>query len=345
MNSGSYYAHAPATLRLRNLARRHHRSAARRSAPAASRRLARHLRSVRRQFSVDGLARAPALRSRAAAARAIPCRRRVRGVAYSAARSIFLRVLSRVVSKHGSAGGRSFRRVAVVVLRRSDRRSADSAMAKIVSARPNLLAGENLPAAPLQKRSLEKRARLKTAGLALFGEKGYENTSIDEIARRSQLAVGSFYQHFRSKRQLLLALMDELLEKLSQLNLQPQAATDARAGLRGLLSRAFSHDLRYLGAYRAWQEAALSDAGLVKKQKEIHKWTTSRVLRVFQFLQSRPGAREKVDVLGLARAMDTFFWSLLAQAGQLRRAELDQWIDSATHLIYHAMFTDSPSKR
>jgi len=69
------------------------------------------------------------------------------------------------------------------------------------------------------------------------------------------------------------------------------------------------------------------------------------VLRVFQFLQSRPGAREKVDVLGLARAMDTFFWSLLAQAGQLRRAELDQWIDSATHLIYHAMFTDSPSKR
>ncbi|MGB7752186.1 MAG: helix-turn-helix domain-containing protein [Candidatus Acidiferrales bacterium] len=218
-------------------------------------------------------------------------------------------------------------------------------MAKIVGARPNLLAGENLPPAPLQERSLDKRARLKAAGLALFGEKGYENTSIDEIARRANLAVGSFYQHFRSKRQLLLALMDELLEKLSQLNLQPQAATDARAGLRGLLSRAFSHDLRYLGAYRAWQEAALSDAGLVKKQKEIHKWTTSRVLRVFQFLQSRPGAREKVDVLGLARAMDTFFWSLLAQAGQLRRAELDQWIDSATHLIYHAMFTDSPSKR
>src|SRR5271167_2822934 len=39
MNSGSYYAHAPATLRLRNLARRHHRLAHRRSAPAASRRL------------------------------------------------------------------------------------------------------------------------------------------------------------------------------------------------------------------------------------------------------------------------------------------------------------------
>jgi AcrR family transcriptional regulator len=229
-----------------------------------------------------------------------------------------------------------------MVLRRSDRRSAPPAMAKIVNVRPNLLAAENLPAVPLQKRSLEKRARLKTAGLALFGDQGYENTSIDEIARRSKLAVGSFYQHFRSKRQLLLALMDELLEKLSQLNLQPQATTDVRAGLRGLLSRAFSHDLRYLGAYRAWQEAALSDPSLVKKQREIHQWTTGRVLRVFQFLQTLPGARQEVDVLGLARAMDTFFWSLLAQAGQLRRAELDQAIDSATHLIYHAMFTDAP---
>jgi hypothetical protein len=112
-----------------------------------------------------------------------------------------------------------------------------------------------------------------------------------------------------------------------------------------LLSRAFSHDLRYLGAYRAWQEAALSDPALVKKERQIHNWTTGRVLRVFQFLQSLPGARQEVNIPGLARAMDTFFWSLLAQAGQLRTAELDQWIDSATHLIYHAMFMDNFKKR
>jgi AcrR family transcriptional regulator len=215
-------------------------------------------------------------------------------------------------------------------------------MAKTVAALPNLLAGEDLPAQPVQQRSLAKRARLKDAGLALFGEKGYENTSIDEIAQRAKLAIGTFYQHFRSKRQLLLVLMDELLEKLSQLNFQPQAINDVRAALRQLLARAFSHDLHYLGAYRAWQEAALSDAELQKKQDEIHKWTTGRVLRVFQYLQGLPGARQNVDIVGLARAMDTFFWSLLAQAARLPKAELNQWIDSATHLVYHAIFTDAP---
>lgn len=208
--------------------------------------------------------------------------------------------------------------------------------------RPNLLAGENLPPEPRQKRSLEKRARLKDAGLALFGEKGYESTSIDEIAHRANLAVGTFYQHYRTKRQLLLALMDELLEKLSRLEFRPEAARDGRSVVRELLSRAFSHDLHYLGAYRAWQEAALTDAGLARKQNQIHAWTTARVTAVFERLQQMPGGRRGVDIPDLARAMDSLFWSLLAQAVRMPEAELDRWVESSTHLIYHAIFADSP---
>jgi AcrR family transcriptional regulator len=209
-----------------------------------------------------------------------------------------------------------------------------------VKTRPQLLAGENLPPAPSQQRSRKKRARLLSAGLRLFGEHGYERTSIDQIAERAGLAVGSFYQHFRSKRQLLLALMDELLEKLSGLELSPGGSGDVRAGLHGLLARAFAHDLRYLGAYRAWREAALSDRSLATKQKAIHAWTTARVSAVFERLRQMPGAREGVDIPTLARVMDSFFWNLLAQAEQMPRAELNRWIDAATDLIYHAMFRD-----
>jgi len=213
-----------------------------------------------------------------------------------------------------------------------------------VKPRPNLLAGEDLPPEPHQKRSLEKRAGLKAAALALFGEKGYERTSIEEVARRAGLAIGSFYQHFRSKRQLLLALMDELLEKLSRLDLRPQAATDVRAALRQLLGRAFSHDLRYLGAYRAWQEAVLSDSALARKQKQIHDWTAARSAALFHLLQQHPYARPGVNIPALARVMDAFFWSLLARAAQMPAPELNQWLDSSTHLIYHALFADTPAK-
>jgi hypothetical protein len=116
--------------------------------------------------------------------------------------------------------------------------------------------------------------------------------------------------------------------------------SDVRAGLRGLLSYAFSHDLHYLGAYRAWQEAVFSDADLARKQKTIQAWTTSRVAALFHFLQQLPGARSGVDISGLSRAMDSFFWDLLSHAKRLSKPQLNSRIDAATHLIYHALFKD-----
>jgi AcrR family transcriptional regulator len=206
--------------------------------------------------------------------------------------------------------------------------------------RPDVLRGEKLLRGPVQERSLEKRDRLKAAALALFEEKGFHATSVADIAARARLAVGTFYQHYRTKRQLLLALMNELLEKLSQLNLQPQPASEVRAALRDILTRAFSHDLHFLGAYRAWQEAALTDASLARKEQQIHAWTTARVQALFELLHNLPGSRPNVDIAALARVMDTYFWSLLGQATHIPKPEVANHIDAATHLIYHAIFTD-----
>ncbi len=213
----------------------------------------------------------------------------------------------------------------------------------MTSRRPNLLKREQLRPEPRQKRSQEKRRRLKEAALHIFRSRGFERTSIEQIAKRANLATGSFYQHYGSKRQLLLALMDELLAAMGQLSLRPNYTGDVRASLRDLLARGFSNDLRYLGAYRAWEEALLSDPQMAHSQMKIRAWTTSRVAALLTTLQQWPGARPDVDLPVLARVVDTLFWSLLAQAVFLTRVELNAWIDAATHLIYHALFFD-PSK-
>jgi AcrR family transcriptional regulator len=174
----------------------------------------------------------------------------------------------------------------------------------------------------------------------MFGEKGYELTTVGDLARRARLPIGSFYQHFRSKRHLLLTLMDDLLEKLSRLNLRPGDMTDPSLGLQELLSRAFSTDLHYLGAYRAWQEAVLSDSELAQKQLKIRAWTTTRVLALFEYLQRLPGARRETDLATIAELMDAFFWSLLAQAPVIRLAALQRQLDTVGEVIYHALFTD-----
>jgi AcrR family transcriptional regulator len=208
--------------------------------------------------------------------------------------------------------------------------------------RPRLLAGEEFPPGPKQKRSLENRQRLKKAALDLFGEKGFERTSVDEIAKRANLAIGGFYLHYRSKKQLLLALMDDLLEKLNHLSLATGLGSNMQKSLRFLLDRAFSIDLQFLGACRAWEEAVLSDEELLGKHREMRAWTNQRLATLFRIMEEQPGARKDVDTPTLAKMIDDLFWSLLAQAVRMRRLEVERWLDSATHLIYHALFEDQP---
>lgn len=210
----------------------------------------------------------------------------------------------------------------------------------IASLRPVRLQQAALRATPQQSRSRDTRERLKTAALTLFRRKGYANTSIGDIAVAAHVATGGVYIYFRSKRQLLLELMDDLVERLVDLKLVIDTTKPVRLALQDFLSAAFAGDLRFLGAYRAWQEASLTDRELAAKDRQIREWTTARVTQFLTMLGSLPGARQGVDLEALALAIDALLWSLVAQAAAGRKAELTRWVDSATHLIHHAMFRD-----
>ncbi len=208
-------------------------------------------------------------------------------------------------------------------------------MDRPLAARPPLLrSGEPSPPQPSQKRSIERRARLLAAGRRIFGQKGYEAASIEEIAGRAGAAAGAFYQYFASKRQFLIVLMNELLEKLASLELRPEPGS----GLYEFLSAVFNADAEYWGVVRAWQEAALSDPELARMERRIEAWTNTRVLGVLQLLARQPGARQDADLPAFARMMDRHFWSLLARGPRLSRAEMDAEIRLAADVIYHYVF-------
>lgn len=115
---------------------------------------------------------------------------------------------------------------------------------------------------------------------------------------------------------------------------------EVRAALHALLLGAFSRELPYAGAYRAWKEAVLSDAELAKMQAEIERWTTARVAAVFEALVRLPGARKDVNVPVLARLMDHVFWDLLGLALALPTPELRAVLSTTVDLLYHTLFTD-----
>lgn len=63
---------------------------------------------------------------------------------------------------------------------------------------------------PTQKRSIEKKQRIKDAALKLMSEKGYFATSSNEIAREAGISIGTFYSYFKDKKELYAELVDDI---------------------------------------------------------------------------------------------------------------------------------------
>jgi len=59
-----------------------------------------------------------------------------------------------------------------------------------------------------EESSRRSRERLIEAATELFSRKGYQNTSIDDIADAAEISRGSIFWHFDSKAGLLLAVVD-----------------------------------------------------------------------------------------------------------------------------------------
>ncbi|MGH2586502.1 MAG: TetR/AcrR family transcriptional regulator [Dehalococcoidia bacterium] len=65
------------------------------------------------------------------------------------------------------------------------------------------------------ERSETTRRKLLDTARALFAERGYDATPIEEILHRTGLSKGAFYHHFPDKRKLLDAVYEELEQELT----------------------------------------------------------------------------------------------------------------------------------
>jgi AcrR family transcriptional regulator len=60
------------------------------------------------------------------------------------------------------------------------------------------------------------RERLADAAFALFDERGYEQTTVDDITERAGLGRTTFFRHYRSKEDVIFPDHDQLLEQIAE---------------------------------------------------------------------------------------------------------------------------------
>ncbi len=112
----------------------------------------------------------------------------------------------------------------------------------------------------------DARERLVRAALDLFAERGYDNTTVAQIAERAGLTKSTFFRHFPDKREVLAAGQDTLCQLLSAgIAEAPASATPLEAVGAALetVAQAFTPERRDLG--QKMKEAIAASSELQKR--------------------------------------------------------------------------------
>jgi AcrR family transcriptional regulator len=115
----------------------------------------------------------------------------------------------------------------------------------------------------------DARGRLAQAAFALYGERGFEQTTVGEIAERAGLTERTFFRHFADKREVLFAGADTLRELLQgTMTSAPDSATPIEAVAAALeAAGAFIQE----GGELARQRQAIIAASAELQERELIK--------------------------------------------------------------------------
>jgi AcrR family transcriptional regulator len=125
---------------------------------------------------------------------------------------------------------------------------------------------QTLAKEPKRERGKQRVAALMDAGAELFAGKGYEATTMTEIASRAGAAIGSLYQFFPSKEALAEALFNRFAERAAASFAQVEARAPG-CSARQLADLLIDHKL----AQAADRDAAIALSGVVASIVERRK--------------------------------------------------------------------------
>jgi AcrR family transcriptional regulator len=168
----------------------------------------------------------------------------------------------------------------------------------------------------------DARGRLAQAALALYGENGYENTTVAEIAQRAGLTERTFFRHFADKREVLFgggSALQELIVSVVADAPDSQAPIDAAAaGLEAAGEQFFVHEQRDFSRQR--QAVIASNPEL--QERELTKLAIADALR-------RRGVDDPAATLTAEVAIAVF------------RTAFERWIDETNRHDFPQLVRES----
>src|SRR5215469_6396526 len=169
------------------------------------------------------------------------------------------------------------------------------------------------PSSRRERRSLELRERLFRSALDLFAQKGFAETTVEDITNAADVGKGTFFNYFPSKDHILLAFGELQLAKLRDAVEEARHSSEPLPHyLRSLSERMTQEPMRNPAIVRALLLAYLSSTPVREAMLDMQKRVLAFHSEMIALGQQRGEIRDDLPAIELAQVFrQTIFGTLL----------------------------------
>jgi len=205
-------------------------------------------------------------------------------------------------------------------------------------------------------RASAAKLRVLDAAMRLFGERGYEATSIAQIEEAAGLRPGSggLYRHFGSKRDVLEQGIEHVLasrrDVFETLDVVPVGTTQAEFGtqLRALAEAGMArldHD-RDLSRIMLRDLRELPDLARLVRRQEVDAVTAALAAWLRGWIVGQTEARESVDIDAVASVVVSaisHYWTMVDATGEAPlEMERARFVDALVTMVERVVAVPGP---
>lgn len=188
------------------------------------------------------------------------------------------------------------------------------------------------------RRQAELRERIFRAALALFAQKGFAETTVEDITNAADVGKGTFFNYFPSKDHILLAFGEMQLGRLRE------AVDEARRTnlplpkfMRSLTTRMTEEPIRNPDMVRALLLAFLSNSQVRQKMMDLQTRVLALHSEMIKLGQERGEIRTDLPPIEVAQVFRQTIFGTLLMWSLYGDATLPSRMDSAFEIIWSGL--------
>jgi AcrR family transcriptional regulator len=163
---------------------------------------------------------------------------------------------------------------------------------------------------PLGPKAQRTRAAILDAAARLFWEQGYQATSVGDVANAAGVSLGTVYQYFRDRSDLVAALLQTHVTRMLGQTDAVWRASEGRAGLYRVLHNFVAFYAEQAEMARVWEEVCHLDDDLAELRRALSRVFTDVVARELRRASRAGLVRDDLDpdlaAAALAGMVDRF---------------------------------------